>query len=104
MGQHDQGVKPEIGCLCDDRRSCAVRTVKILRGQHCLGGFLADRIGYRQTFLVTAALQALGALLYVPLLWLVAMEGAPSPTAKQRRAVAGASSERAAPLLEAREG
>ena len=39
-----------------------------------LGGVLVDTLGYRRTFLVTAALQLCSVLLYSPLLLLVAPE------------------------------
>ena len=65
-------------------------------GSACLGGFLSDAIGYRHTFLVTAALQTVALLLYTPLVCIVAKESWPSarkPHQRQQR------DDRVAPLL-----
>jgi hypothetical protein len=43
-------------------------------GSALLGGVLADSIGYRHVFLITASLQLLAVLLYSPLVYLVATE------------------------------
>lgn len=87
-------------------------------GSACIGGYLVDRIGYQHVFLVTAAIQALALLLYVPLASLVVLEGAtpvastPSPAANGRggggqgrgssstRAAGTAAPQLAAPLLQ----
>ena len=76
-------------------------------GSAALGGLLSDRIGYRHTFLVTAALQAVGVLLYTPLASLVAAEAAPpkrarASTAAEPRACGAGSSFSAPPRQPAR--
>lgn len=44
-----------------------------------LGGYIIDQIGYRSTFLITAALQMVSTLMYAPLVTLVAKERAEAP-------------------------
>ena len=44
-------------------------------GSSVLGGVLVDRIGYEDTFLVTASMQFSATLLLVPLGWMIASEG-----------------------------
>lgn len=44
-------------------------------GSAMLGGLLADRMGYRHVFLITAGMGVLASVLYLPLAWLVAIEG-----------------------------
>ena len=56
-------------------------------GSAVIGGLLSDRIGYTRVFLITAALQALGLALYVPLAAIVALEERPpkaAPTSVSR--------------------
>ena len=62
-------------------------------GSAALGGLLSDHIGYRHTFLVTAGLQAVGLLLYVPLASLVVMETtAVTPSTTRPKRTVGAPS------------
>jgi MFS family permease len=53
-------------------------------GSAVLGGYLSDMLGYRRVFLITAAMQALGLILYTPLVALVAHEGARGTTGSSR--------------------
>ena len=43
-------------------------------GSAALGGYLVDNVGYRETFLITACIQATSALMLMPLLGLVHRE------------------------------
>ena len=79
-------------------------------GSAMLGGFLADRLGYRKVFLITAGLGLLANSLYLPLAWLVAVEtkegkpgGTTAPAAgssNTTRTRSARSGGMAAPLLE----
>ena len=69
-------------------------------GSAALGGLLSDHIGYRHTFLITAGLQTLGMLLYVPLAMIVEPEAESAPKPARRAASrAAAAAPLAAPLL-----
>jgi len=54
-------------------------------GSALLGGLLSDAFGYRHTFLITASLQALGVLMYGPLVPLVVRERRPERRTEQQR-------------------
>ena len=61
-----------------------------------LGGLIADRIGYRNTFLITAALHLVSVLLLAPLLCIV-----PASDESRRKAARGDGDGRRQPLLPA---
>ena len=65
-------------------------------GSAVLGGLIADRIGYRNTFLITAALHLVSVLLLAPLLCIV-----PASDESRRKAARGDGDGRRQPLLPA---
>jgi hypothetical protein len=73
-------------------------------GSAALGGYLADRYSYSATFLVTAAIQLVGTLVQIPLLFIARRHEAPERGSTATATATATAPLRAAPVRRGAEG